>query len=153
MIVAQVQTLVLTQSSVLASAWPAAFLDPFQSTYSICQDQRKQPHVDVEIFHDGESALDLFHVRFVYVVKLNCDVVRSDRHHGTNGTAYQASVCVNVATCTMPSLVSTHWYQYYITNWKWWTQFHNDSKMPMQYATHTSDGSLQSLDWTGGLDW
>ena len=45
-----------------------------------------------------ESALDLFHIeQFVYVVKLNRDVVLSDRHHGTDGTIYQASVGVNVA--------------------------------------------------------
>ena len=37
-------------------------------------------------FHDGKSTHDLFHVvQFVCVVKLNCDVVWLDRHHGTNG--------------------------------------------------------------------
>ena len=42
-----------------------------------------------------ESALDLFHIeQFVYV---NREVVLSDRHHGTDGTVYQASVGVNVA--------------------------------------------------------
>ena len=66
--------------------------------HTICQDQWKLFSVDVEVFHDGKSTLDLFHVVwFVYVVKLNCDVVRLDRHHGADGTVYQASICVDVA--------------------------------------------------------
>ena len=68
--------------------------------HSVCQDQWKLFSVDVELFHDYEPALDLFYnVRFVYVVKLNRDVVWSDRHHSTNGTIHQASVCV-VCVCS-----------------------------------------------------
>ena len=55
-------------------------------------------YVNVEIFHDGKFTLDLLHVvQYVCVIKLNCDMVWSDRHHRANGTIYQASICVNVA--------------------------------------------------------
>ena len=30
------------------------------------------------------------------------------------------------------------WYQYYVTDRKWWTQFHNNGKVSTQYAASTA---------------
>jgi len=30
------------------------------------------------------------------------------------------------------------WYYYYVTNWKWWTQFRNDANVPTLYTSSTA---------------
>ena len=55
--------------------------------------------VHIVNFHVYESALDHFDiVRLAYVIKLNGHAVLSDGQYSTNGTVYQASVSVNIAT-------------------------------------------------------
>ena len=37
------------------------------------------------------------------------------------------------------------WYQYYVTDRKWWTRFHNDGNMPTQYAANTASDRIVKL--------
>ena len=35
------------------------------------------------------------------------------------------------------------WYQYYITDQKWWTRFYNDANVPTHEASTTSDQTVK----------
>ena len=37
------------------------------------------------------------------------------------------------------------WYQYYVTDRKWWTRFHNEGNVPTQYAANTASDRIVKL--------